>query len=228
MLDNPGPDYQLTFVGCEPTCPPPCGPTNSDFILVGAIGIGNPIRQVSYYSNLFSCPPVCGTEVLTWNAAISDFNIFDFVNDHWIPSEPAIPLGQSVFVALLDNTNCCCKDCTTNASGQCTIRGDCEMNPVEIVTAVGGVLSLITQILPLVGVKNMDAIGAIVKTLTDIAPLITNQIGATYTGVKNIIDSVGAHPATTADQMIALKAFDKMVDDAWDAIEGQIDPDATA
>jgi len=102
------------------------------------------------------------------------------------------------------------------------------MNPVEIVTAVGGVLSLITQILPLVGVKNTDAIGAIVKTLTDIAPLITNQIGATYTGVKNIIDSVGAHPATTADQMIALKAFDKMVDDAWDAIEGQIDPDATA
>ena len=102
------------------------------------------------------------------------------------------------------------------------------MNPVEIVTAVGGVLSLITQILPLVGVKNTDAIGAIVKTLTDITPLITNQIGATYTGVKNIIDSVGAHPATTADQMIALKAFDKMVDDAWDAIEGQIDPDATA
>lgn len=101
------------------------------------------------------------------------------------------------------------------------------MNPVEIVTAVGGVLSLITQILPLVGVKNTDAIGAIVKTLTDIAPLVTNQIGATYTGVKNIIDSIGAHPATTADQMIALKAFDKMVDDAWDAIESQLDPDAT-
>lgn len=100
------------------------------------------------------------------------------------------------------------------------------MNPVEIVTAVGGVLSLITQLLPLVGVKNTDAMGAIVKTLTDIAPLITNQIGVTYIGVKNIIDAVGSHPATTADQMIALKAFDKTVDDAWDAVETQLDPDA--
>lgn len=99
------------------------------------------------------------------------------------------------------------------------------MNPVEIVTAVSGILGLITQILPLVGVKNTDAIGAIVKTLTDISPLVTSQIGSTYTGIKNIIDAVGSHPATTADQMIALKAFDKMVDDAWDAIEGQLDPD---
>ena len=100
------------------------------------------------------------------------------------------------------------------------------MNPVEIVTAVSGVLGLITQILPLVGVKNSAAIGGIVKTLTDIAPLVTNQIGSTFTGVKNIIAAVGAHPATTADQLIALDAFDKQVDDAWNAIEAQLDPDA--
>lgn len=100
------------------------------------------------------------------------------------------------------------------------------MNPMEIVTAVGGVLSLITQILPLVGVKNSDAIGGIVKTLTDIAPLVTNQIAGTYVGVKNIIASIGDHPAATDDQMVALKAFDKMVDDAWDAIEVQLDPDS--
>lgn len=100
------------------------------------------------------------------------------------------------------------------------------MNPVEIVTAVSGVLNLITQVLPLVGVKNSAAIGGIVKTLTDIAPLVTNQIGSTFTGVKNIIAAVGSHPATTADQMAALDAFDKQVDDAWNAIEAQLDPDA--
>jgi hypothetical protein len=102
------------------------------------------------------------------------------------------------------------------------------MDPVQIVTAVSGVLGLITQILPLVGVKNTEAIGSIVKTLTDIAPLVTSQIGSTYTGVKNIIDSLSEHPATTADQMAALKAFDKMVDDAWDAVEAILDPDGPA
>jgi len=99
------------------------------------------------------------------------------------------------------------------------------MDPVTIVTAVGGVLSLITQILPLVGVKNSDAIGAIVKTLTELAPLVTSQIGSTYTGIKNIIDAVGSHPATTAEQLAALDAFDKQVDDAWDKVEAQLDPD---
>jgi uncharacterized protein YneF (UPF0154 family) len=100
------------------------------------------------------------------------------------------------------------------------------MNPTTIITAVGGVLSLITQILPLVGVKNSEAIGSIIKTLTDIAPLVTDQIVGTYTGVKNIIDSLGEHPATTEEQLKALAAFSKQVDDAWDAIEAQLDPDA--
>lgn len=100
------------------------------------------------------------------------------------------------------------------------------MDPVTIVTAVSGVISLINTVLPLIGVKDSNGIGAIVKTLTDIAPLVTSQIGSTFTGVKNIIQSIGEHPATTADQMIALKAFDKQVDDAWDAIEAQLDPDA--
>jgi|SRR5882672_4604093 len=100
------------------------------------------------------------------------------------------------------------------------------MDPVTIVTAVGGVLSLITQILPLVGVSNSAAIGSIVKTLIDIAPLVTSQIGSTYTGIKNIIDAVGSHPATTAEQLTALDAFDKQVDAAWDAVEPLLDPDA--
>ena len=99
------------------------------------------------------------------------------------------------------------------------------MNPTLIVTAVTSVLSLVAQFLPLIGGSNSAAIGGILKTLTDLAPLITDQIGSTYTGVKNIIDSIGSHPATTADQLVALAAFDKQVDNAWNAIEGQLDPD---
>lgn len=102
------------------------------------------------------------------------------------------------------------------------------MNPTMIITAVTSVLGLIGQVLPLIGGSNSAAIGGIIKTLTDLAPLITDQIGATYTGVKNIIDAIGSHPASTADQLVALKAFDKQVDDAWNAIEGQLDPDTPA
>lgn len=100
------------------------------------------------------------------------------------------------------------------------------MNPTMIVTAVSGVLSLIGQVLPLIGGSNSAAIGGVIKTLTDIAPLVTDQISATYTGVKNIIASVGDHPATTEEQLASLQAFDKQVDDAWNAIEAQLDPDA--
>lgn len=101
------------------------------------------------------------------------------------------------------------------------------MNAAMIVTTVGNVLGLITQILPLVGVKNTEAIGGIVKTITDMAPLVTDQISATYTGVKNIIASVSKHPATTEEQLASLRAFNKQVDEAWDVIELQLDPDAS-
>lgn len=99
------------------------------------------------------------------------------------------------------------------------------MNPTMIVTAVTAVLGLVGQILPLIGGSNSVQIGSIVKTIGDLMPLITDQIGATYTGIKNILQSISEHPATTADQLAALAEFDKQVDDAWNAIEAQIDPD---
>jgi hypothetical protein len=102
------------------------------------------------------------------------------------------------------------------------------MNPTLVVTTVTNVLGLIEEMLPLIGGSNSSAIGNVIKTLTDLAPLVTDQIGATYTGVRNIIDSIGAHPATTDEQVTALDAFSKTVDDAWDAIEGKLDPDAPA
>lgn len=102
------------------------------------------------------------------------------------------------------------------------------MNPELIATAIGGVFSLITAVLPLIpkSTSGSSQIGTIINTLTSIMPLVTDQVGAVYIGVKNILDSIGSHPATTADQLASLKVFDKQVDDAWNAIESQIDPDA--
>jgi hypothetical protein len=97
-------------------------------------------------------------------------------------------------------------------------------------TAIGGVvnksLDLIGQIVPLVGSKDSAGIQALIKTLQDMAPLVTDQIGVTYQGIKNIIASIGKHPASTEEQLATLRAFDKRVDDAWNTIEGQLDPDA--
>lgn len=102
------------------------------------------------------------------------------------------------------------------------------MDPTLIITAVGGVISLINTVLPLIpkGSSGSTAMGTVVDTIIKLEPLVTDQVGTLYTGIKNIIASVGAHPATTADQMAALRAFDKQVDDAWNAIEAQLDPDA--
>jgi hypothetical protein len=102
------------------------------------------------------------------------------------------------------------------------------MNPETIITVVGGVVSLINAVLPLIPKSSAGspAIGKVISSLTTLAPLITDQISVLYTGIKNTIASVGSHPAATADQRAALAAFDKQVDDAWNAIEGQLDPDA--
>lgn len=102
------------------------------------------------------------------------------------------------------------------------------MNPATIVAIINGVLGLAGAIIPLIpnSSAGSSSIGKVIETVTSLAPLVTDQVGTVYTGVKNIIDSLGSHPATTADQLAALQAFDKQVDDAWDAIEKQLDPDA--
>lgn len=102
------------------------------------------------------------------------------------------------------------------------------MNPSTIIAIVNGVLGLATAIIPLIpnSSAGSSSIGGVIKTITDLAPLVTDQVGTVYTGVKNIIASIGAHPATTEEQLAALDAFDKQVDDAWNAIEGKLDPDA--
>lgn len=103
------------------------------------------------------------------------------------------------------------------------------MNPTTIISIVNGVIGLAGAIIPLIPNSSAGSasIGGIIKTVTDLAPLVTDQIGTVYTGIKNITASLGAHPATTAEQLASLKAFDKKVDDDWNAIENQFDPDAS-
>lgn len=97
-----------------------------------------------------------------------------------------------------------------------------------ISAAVMAVLTLIEQILPLLtgGGTTVTLIANIIEALVKFMPLIEDELSTVYTSVKNIIAALSANPATTADQMTALQALDKQVDDAWDAVETQLDPDA--
>ena len=116
-LFNPGPAFVLTFRGCESTCPPPCGPTNG-YCFVGRIGIGT-----ATWTNLFSCPPECGTQLILLNPD-QTISTFDYVNGGWLPYEPVLAVGQSAFVSVQDNTNCCLRVsnerlvCATNIPGK--------------------------------------------------------------------------------------------------------------
>lgn len=102
------------------------------------------------------------------------------------------------------------------------------MNTETVATAVTDVLGLIKTFLPIIGNNSAGSkkIGTVVDTLTALAPLVTDQVSVVYTGAKNVIASVSSHPATTPDQRASLAAFDKQVDDAWNAIEAQLDPDS--
>ena len=98
---NPNPTpFTVTFQGCEPSCPPPCAPTNG-FCLVGRIGPG-PAR----WTNLFTCPPVCGSRLSLWNSSGQGFVDYDYVNGAWTPQEPVLAMGASAFATVLVNTNC--------------------------------------------------------------------------------------------------------------------------
>jgi hypothetical protein len=115
VLSNPGAAFTITFTGCEPDCGPPCEPL-SGFSLVGRIGIGT-----ATYTNLFSCPPVCGTQVRVWNPTNQVFSDFDYVNGAWTPQAPLLAVGHSAFVAVLANTNCCTNSAVVICAGDKTV-----------------------------------------------------------------------------------------------------------
>jgi hypothetical protein len=100
------------------------------------------------------------------------------------------------------------------------------MNQTAIVNTVNTVVDLIQKFLPMIHKDDSGSIDKIIDTVQAIAPLAIDQVAVTYTGVKNIIASIGKHPATTAEQLASLKELKGRVDAKWDAIEKQLDPDA--
>lgn len=100
------------------------------------------------------------------------------------------------------------------------------MNTLTIVNTVNTVVDLIQKFLPMIHKSDTGTIDKVIDTLQAIAPLAIDQAAVTYTGVKNIIASVGSHPATTEEQIARLKEFNKQVDDAWAEVEKKLDPDA--
>jgi hypothetical protein len=108
---NSGPTFTQTFVGCEPTCPPPCSPTNG-CALAGALGSG-----AATWTNVFSCPPPCGTTLGIWNYPIQDFDYYTYLNNTWTPPLPLWPPGVAVKVCVATNyINFACPNDITNTA----------------------------------------------------------------------------------------------------------------
>ena len=98
ILDNPtSSNYTITIFGCDPNCPLPCNPTNG-YQLVSAEGTNG-----GTWSNLFSCPPECGTEVFIFNPLSQQYVVYTFSAGVWTPSVPVLAVGESAFVVGTTN-----------------------------------------------------------------------------------------------------------------------------
>ncbi len=108
LQNNSGASYPVVIRGCPPTCPPPCEPTNGvSPVLVGRLGVGT-----ATWTDLFSCPPPCGAQMLIWNVTKQAFTEYDYASGVWTPFVPVLAAGQSAFVSVHPNTNCL--PCTNN------------------------------------------------------------------------------------------------------------------
>ncbi len=159
-LFNPGNPYTNTFFGCEPDCPLPCNPTNNACQILGAPGPGP-----STWTNLYSCPPTCGTTLRIWNVGNQDWDTYTYLNGSWSPVTPYWGVGLAVKVCVQANANClsCSNElrftCGTNKTVECgsawtfdavTATNDCCSNNITItvqstITNVGSCASTHTR-----------------------------------------------------------------------------------
>ena len=100
IQNTSGATFSYVEQGCPPACPPPCLPTNG-CSLVGRFGIGT-----TMWTDLSSCPPLCGTRFSIWST--NAFLNYDYVNGTWLPNAPVLGIGKSAFVCVLANSNCAC------------------------------------------------------------------------------------------------------------------------
>ena len=82
-------------------------------------------------------------------------------------------------------------------------------------TIVMAVVSLMTQMLPMIGTSTQVAtfIDMLIKILPTVEQLAENLVQP----IKNIINALSANPATDAEQLAALKMLDAQYDAAFEA-----------
>jgi hypothetical protein len=99
LVNDSGVTVTTTIYGCIPTnCPggsPPCTPSINAEEVVCGVG-----TTALTYANLFSCPPLCGTEFMTLNSPNGTFTTDVFINGVWMPQAPTLPVGLSAFVEV--------------------------------------------------------------------------------------------------------------------------------
>ena len=132
-LENPDGPFTITWIGCIPTCQPPCLPTASGSSLVGGVGPG-----AATWTNLSRCPPVCGTRVYAWNGI--GFDEYDFFTS-WTPSVPVVAPGHSVFVSFVTSTNClpCTNNLVVNGGFEVTSPAVPPNTPIDTLSPTTGV-----------------------------------------------------------------------------------------
>jgi phage-related protein len=97
-----------------------------------------------------------------------------------------------------------------------------------MISMIPSILSLIGQILPLIGTgaSATSAIGGVISTITQILPLAVDGAQTIIPAIKNVLSAVSAHPATTADQLTTVQALDAQCDTAFDAAMAAFDSGA--
>ena len=98
-------------------------------------------------------------------------------------------------------------------------------------SAIGtAILALLQQLLPLItsGSAASGVVTTVVNLLTTWLPLITTEVTALYTPIKNIIAALNSSGALTDQQIADLKTSEAAIDAAFDAASAGLDPDAPA
>jgi hypothetical protein len=83
---------------------------------------------------------------------------------------------------------------------------------MEILTTILASLASISSL-----TSEVSVIGQIISMLENLIPLAIAEEKAVVPSIKNIITTLSANPATTADQLTSLKAFDAQTDADFDA-----------
>src|SRR5882724_9594278 len=111
FLFNPGAPTTLTFTGTANVPQLPLDPGCGTFYM-----LSRPTNGLGIYENITGLPPQDGTQVYVYDAAaqgditqfIASYKRFTFCGGGWLPSQPVVGVGQSVFVRLpcFSLTNC--------------------------------------------------------------------------------------------------------------------------